>query len=275
MIKSKKLISAAVLSAMVLTGTGVGIKSIDNVTIVEAASKVNSATVNNKVSQLEKSIRSNYLGLKNVGQWQAYIKDARNLNSKLSNGSTKNSYAGRINKAEQVVTAAARVNQLEISMAKNAHTQKNVAQWEKYGELALNDLKKIDPNLYARQYNELLARLLEKGAEISSITGEESDDLIAIVEKYNTSNVKIIFGEKIKSSEKDVKDSIVVKVNGKQVGIKSATISKNGVVVNVLLQSPVKAGQTVVFSLKEDGSIEDLKENIIYTDGDIEVINNL
>lgn len=169
MVKIKKIAGVFITGAMILTSIGAVSKAIDTVKIVEAYTQSDITAVNNKISHLENSIKNNYLGLKNQAQWEIYIKEARSLNSKLPNGSTKNSYAGRINKAEDVVKAAARVNQLEFSMAKNAHTLKNLPQWNIYFDLAVTDMLKMDRSQYAAQYDELSERLLDKAVELDAL----------------------------------------------------------------------------------------------------------
>lgn len=289
MVKSKKALGLVLSGAMVLTGVGTTLSSVGNVTVVQAAVKDDVKAVHNKVEQLVKSIKKNYLGLKNVGQWQKYIKEARDLNARLPKGSTKNKYAERINKAEAVVNAAARVNQLEISMKKNSHTNSNLAQWLEYTYLAAVDMQKIDKKEYAAQYNELDQRMEERANELEEIAkklsdeadgedvveDEETVDLTAVIESANPSNIKITFDEVVKSSEKDLKDSLVVKVDKKVVGIKSATVSEDGLSINIVLDEAVKKGQEVTFTIKEGGSLEDESGNSIYTDEEIEVDNNI
>ncbi|MEG0641668.1 MAG: hypothetical protein RR515_03635 [Clostridium sp.] len=165
--KSKKLVSTSLTGVMVLTGI-VSAVSVSQVKVVQAASG-NMQALNAKVEKITSSIKKNYLGLKNVGQWQQYIKEAKQLLAKIPNGATKTKYADSINRAEALINAAARVNQVEKSMTANTHVINNVEQWDKYITLAKTDLKKVDLKEFKNQYNELIERTAKKSAEINTV----------------------------------------------------------------------------------------------------------
>ncbi|MEG0371656.1 MAG: hypothetical protein RR645_05105, partial [Clostridium sp.] len=165
--KSKKLVSTSLTGVMVLTGI-VSAVSVSQVKVVQAASG-NMQALNTKVEKITSSIKKNYLGLKNVGQWQQYIKEAKQLLAKIPNGATKTKYADSINRAEALINAAARVNQVEKSMTANTHVINNVEQWDKYITLAKTDLKKVDLKEFKNQYNELIERTAKKSAEINTV----------------------------------------------------------------------------------------------------------
>lgn len=159
MIKSKKIIGAVIAGVMTLSSVGVVGNSIGSVISVEAASKVKSSDVRNKVTQLSNSIKKNELSIKNVPTWQKYIKEAKALNAKLPNGKNKNEYAAKISKAEQVVNSVARVNHLETSISKNAKTEKNFEHWGEYLLATAKEIAKIDKNEYLDQYNNLALKV--------------------------------------------------------------------------------------------------------------------
>ncbi|KMT23341.1 Ig-like domain-containing protein [Clostridium cylindrosporum] len=273
--KSKKVVGACLLSAMTLMSIASATQSISEVKVVKAGVREDSLAVHYKIEHLRSSLKKNYLGLKNVGQWQKYIKEARALNAKLPNGSTKTKYAERINTAEALVNAAARVNQLEFSMDKNAHVMANVPQWGEYVDLAIEDLEKVDINQYEAQYNSLVDRLEKRILDIYEILGLDIEIPDAVIEKATPDKITITFGEAIKSSESDIKDSIIVNVDNTEVAVKSAIISEDGLSISITLNKPVTAGQAVTVTLKEDGSIEDKNGNGIYTDIPVEVDNLL
>lgn len=120
-----------------------------------------------KLKHLEKSLRTNYLGIKNQPIWETYIKQIKDLiktfpSSEKKDGSTLTLY---VNKVEALVNAIARINHVEKSMQPkekggygNALIPKNVPQWEKYIELANLDLEKIDKSQFLAQYEDLIKR---------------------------------------------------------------------------------------------------------------------
>ncbi|KMT23340.1 Ig-like domain-containing protein [Clostridium cylindrosporum] len=276
MSKSKKLIGSVLVGAMTLVSVAGTTQSVDEVKIVNAGVKEDTKAVHTKVEQIRNSLKKNFLGLKNVGQWQKYIKEARTLNAKLPKGATKNKYAARINSAEALVNAAARVNKVEGSMANNAHTVKNAEQWIKYVELAEADLEKVDVNEYEDQINSLINRLNKKIAEINDILSDDFGVTKAAIEKGSPDKITITFTEVLKTDVSDVKDSIIVKVDNTSVAVKSAVLSKDGVTLTITLDKEVKAGQVVTIDIKQSTSkIKDKDGVVIYTEEPVEIDNLL
>lgn len=169
--KSKKAIGTCLVGVMTVLSVG-GVVSLKEATIVEAATSDVQAA-NNKIEQLRKSIRSNYLGLKNIPQWQTYISQAKSLTAKLPNGSTKNLYYSRIDSAERIVNAVAAVSQLEKSMVDNSHTVKNVPTWIRYVDASIDKLSRVTVE-YDEQFYSLYNRLLRCSLEIDKIIERSS-----------------------------------------------------------------------------------------------------
>lgn len=132
------------------------------------ASTADTTAANNKINALTSSIRNNYLGLKNVGTWQGYIEEARELTSKISSATIKDSYSSRIDDAENVVNAAAAVNQLEKSLSENAHIMKNVPLWMDYAEDCVITLSKVNVD-YEEQFYNLYGRLIKCSLSIDKV----------------------------------------------------------------------------------------------------------
>lgn len=114
-----------------------------------------------KVSHLTKSLKTNYLGLKNQGTWELYIKQSRDLINKIPNLEKKerDSLTVEVNKSEALVKGLSRINQVEKSMEVNAKVMRNVPQWEQYLELAKIDLEKVDQGIFSSEYKKLINRL--------------------------------------------------------------------------------------------------------------------
>lgn len=168
--KSKKLIGSCLIALMTVLSVGGSVTLTSNVTPVKAGVKEDNLAAHKKIEHLRSSLKRNYLGLKNVGTWQQYVKEARSLTKKLPNGSTKNKYTERINSAESLVNAAAKVNNLELSMQKNYPSVKNAETWAIYAIQAAEDLSKVTTE-YEDQVDKLLERLLDKAFEIDEILG--------------------------------------------------------------------------------------------------------
>lgn len=137
-----------------------------------------------KISHITYSLKTNYLGLKNQGQWEVYIKEARELISKISSKESNiaKELGTEVNRDEALVKALARINQVEKSMTPkeeggygNALIPKNVPQWQEYIRLANIDLEKVDKNLFKDQYNELIKRRDIVNKKLDEILGVGSD----------------------------------------------------------------------------------------------------
>ncbi|MEG2892675.1 MAG: alpha/beta hydrolase [Clostridium sp.] len=178
MYRGKRFV-AATMAAMMMVSAISTFVSGENIVFAAKMSK-NEGAVKAKVDKITSSLKTNYLGLKNVGQWQQYIKEARALAGKLPSGSVKNKYIDQINKAEALVNAAARVNKVEQSMSTNAHSINNATTWEQYINLAKTDLAKVDKNIFGKQISELNSRIASKGAIIANIKAFMTTEKITI-----------------------------------------------------------------------------------------------
>lgn len=167
MIKVSRNILGAFLIMAITTISFLPSGTFDKLTEVKVA-KANTATVNGKIQHLKNSIKSYYLGLKNVGTWQGYISEARELTSKLPNGVIKDSYYSKIEEAENVVNAAATINQLEKSLESNAHVMRNVPQWIEYVDACVSALSEITVE-YEDQFYNLYGRLIRCSLSIDKI----------------------------------------------------------------------------------------------------------
>lgn len=182
--KSKKLVGASLAGVMSVATAAGAANAVEGLSVVSAASNKDVQAVHAKVEHITYSLKNNYLGLKNVGQFQAYIKEARALNAKLGKGSSQDKYADRINRAEALINAAARVNQVEKSMQVNAAIMKNVPQWEQYIDLAKTDLSKVDLGVFKAQYNELLERTAQRSEAINKVKTDYDVALKAVDKLY-------------------------------------------------------------------------------------------
>ncbi|MEG0370819.1 MAG: alpha/beta hydrolase [Clostridium sp.] len=165
-------VASAILTG-VMTVTALGVVAVSEVKTVFASVKCDVSAVHAKVEQITYSLKNNYLGLKNVGQWQLYINEARRLNAKLTNGSSRDNYSLRINQAEDLVNAVARVNKVENSMRINAHIMKNVPEWQRYINLGKSNLMKVDKNIFGKQITILNERIEKRIVEINKIKDRE------------------------------------------------------------------------------------------------------
>ncbi|MEG2892679.1 MAG: PEGA domain-containing protein [Clostridium sp.] len=169
---NKKLIGASLAGVMAISTVSATVEAVEDVKVAEASVNKLVNDVHAKIEHITYSLKKNYLGLKNVGQWQSYIKEAKELNAKLPKGSSRDKYAARIDRADALINAAARVNKVEQSMEVNANVIKNVPQWHKYIELAKEDLTKVDLGVFKSQYNELLERVADRSEAMEVIKTE-------------------------------------------------------------------------------------------------------
>lgn len=163
----KKLIGLTLVGALTLTGVSVYGSSIQDIKIAQAASS--SVTVEEYIDLITRSLKSNYLGIKNIAQWKEYLREARHLNDQVSDSYRKSRNTEILNKAEALMNAADRVNQVEKSMEVNSHVMKNTQQWEYYITTAKEDLKKVDLYEFKYQHSQLVTRAEEAEKEIENI----------------------------------------------------------------------------------------------------------
>ncbi|MEG2338700.1 MAG: hypothetical protein RSB66_06425 [Clostridium sp.] len=169
--KNKKgLIKGACLSLGVLTALPIAAPIASAVNVQPPSQEV--LDVHNKLEHLRKSFKTNYLYAGNIDAWENYIKEAKRLNALLPEGSSKDKYNERIEEAEKLIQAIARVSKLEESMDENSYRMLNVDVWEKYLTLGKDDLSLVNQDMFKSHYNNLLERLAIKYKKVEDIKVE-------------------------------------------------------------------------------------------------------
>lgn len=201
MVKFKKKAIAILLTSTMLIGAiNEVVLTTKDMKLVYAETKALS-DAKAKISHLTKSIKGNYLGLKNQATWQLYIAEARKLIKKIPNSekAQKDALTTEINRDEALVNALSRINHVEKSTTSkekggygNYLGIKNTKTWNDYLRLAKIDLEKVDQNIFKNQYDELMDRM--KTIEIL-IKGIEDAYLV----EYN--KVKALFDEAKKDND--------------------------------------------------------------------------
>lgn len=116
---------------LILSFGAVFISASLNNNIVKASSTV-SSQANTAIVNLETSLKRNWLGPKNLPAFNTYLKNAKALTSRLSNGSVKTSYNNRIAETERIIRAIEKMVVLETSLEKNYHGMKNIPAFKAY-----------------------------------------------------------------------------------------------------------------------------------------------
>ena len=141
-----------------------------------------------KIDHLTKSIKGNYLGIKNQAMWEVYIKEGRDLISKIPTSEKEQADAltVRLDKCEFLVKAVASINHVEKSMKDNYHGIKNAQDWRNYLDAAKAALEKVDKTIFKEEYAELVDRMQSAEAIVKKIEDEfqvEYDAAVAIYQK--------------------------------------------------------------------------------------------
>lgn len=154
----KRKIAASLSIVLGISSLGAA-SSLHNVTSVQAASAY-LQEAEARLSHLYKSLHENYLGLKNQGQWEAYIKQLRTVIRSIpsTEKASRENLTVKVDKAEKLVMALARINQVEKSMEQNSPRIGNVLQWQNYLDLGVQDLAKVDKGEFANEISELEGR---------------------------------------------------------------------------------------------------------------------
>ncbi|MEF9935117.1 MAG: hypothetical protein RR539_07900 [Clostridium sp.] len=168
--KKKSLVKGACLSLGVLTALPMAAPMVSAVNVQPPSQEV--LDVHHKLEHLRKSFKTNYLYAGNIDTWENYIKEAKKLNSLLPEGSSKDKYNERIEEAEKLIQAIARVSKLEESMDENSYRMLNVDVWEKYLTLGKEDLSLVNQDMFKNHYNNLLERLAIKYKKVEDIKVE-------------------------------------------------------------------------------------------------------
>lgn len=156
-----KIIGTLLVGSLSIATLSGAIISNNDIKVVYAAESNALKNAKAKINHLTKSLKTNYLGIKNQAMWETYISQARNLIAKISNSESKQSDALtlEVNKNEALVYALARINQVEKSTSTNSKTIGNAETWNEYLRLAKIDLNDVDKNIFKKQYDELISRM--------------------------------------------------------------------------------------------------------------------
>lgn len=207
MAKIRKKAIASILAGTMLLGSISGLMVTEGTKIVHAESKALS-DAKAKISHLTKSLKENYLGLKNQATWQLYISQARTLikNIPSSEKWAKDTLTAELDKDEALVNSLARINHVEKSIAPvesggygNYLGIKNAETWREYLELAVVDLEKVDKNIFKKQYDELINRM-----NVVDLTVKGIEDAYSV--EYN--KVKALFDEAKRIEKEDLDVSL-------------------------------------------------------------------
>lgn len=177
--KIKQLLVATILTASLAT-----VVPNTSATVVYANQNQTTSNINARLAHLNKSITNNYLGIKNQGVWEGYIRDLKPLVNSLPNSAQKTSYRAQITQIEKLILAMSRINQVEKSMSTNANVIRNTPTWELYLQLAKPDLDSLDKKLFSKQHSELSERLKECENKVYIIKGIFEIELQRAEEKY-------------------------------------------------------------------------------------------
>ncbi|MEF9953171.1 MAG: hypothetical protein RR838_11330, partial [Clostridium sp.] len=72
--KKKKIIGASLAGVMAVSSAAGAVGAVQDIKVSEASVNKLVHDVHAKIEHITYSLKKNYLGLKNVGQWQSYIK---------------------------------------------------------------------------------------------------------------------------------------------------------------------------------------------------------
>lgn len=113
------------------------------INIQAATSNDLSAKANIAITNLESSLKKNWLGAKNLPGFNSYLKDSKVATNKLANGSVKTSYNNRIAETERIIKATQAVVLLESSLEKNYHGMRNISTFKAYLDKANKEITTI------------------------------------------------------------------------------------------------------------------------------------
>lgn len=168
----------------------------------------------NKIQHITKSLKTNYLGLKNQATWEMYIKEARELISKIPDLERlqRENLKIEVDKDEALVKALARINHVEKSITPkeeggygNYLGIKNAETWNEYLNLADEYLEKVDKSIFEKQYNELVSRKEKVFEIVNKIENDfkiEYEKAVKLFEEAKKSNDLDKLNEALKEAEK-------------------------------------------------------------------------
>ncbi len=194
-IKNKFICALAIgsLSIAMITGTimTLGINNVHATTYPAESKALGDAKA--KISHLTKSLKTNYLGIKNQATWELYIKEARGLIEKIPNYEKyqKDALTVEVDKDEALVKGLARINHVEKSIAPKSEGGygnhlgiKNAETWREYLRLAKIDLEKVDKSIFKKQYDELISRMNNVDKVVQKIEDDFQVEYDKVVKLY-------------------------------------------------------------------------------------------
>lgn len=183
-ISVKALCSCSIVIALIFSSCVYGGGQL--VSPVYAASK-NTILAKSHISHLYNSLHNNYLGIKNQGQWQSYIKKIRGIIASIpsSEKSEKDKFTAMVNSAEALVNGVSRINQVEKSIASNTPRMGNVRQWDFYLALGDQDLSKVDMEEFSAEVQKLEARLSDCYDKVNQVAMAYDGEYVNVLEVYN------------------------------------------------------------------------------------------
>ncbi|MEG0387803.1 MAG: hypothetical protein RR582_05675, partial [Niameybacter sp.] len=217
--RSKRVVGIAMAGVMAISTVYKVAGSINEVRVAKADNlnglynmSSELADAKAKISHLTKSLKTNYLGIKNQGQWEVYVNEARNLIAKipLSEGETALELTTEVDKDMELINALARINKVEKSYEVNFRGIKNAKQWREYLNLASKSLKLVDQGVFANQYGELISRMNLVSGGVKKIEDDFKKEIEAATKLYEKAkelmkiedvNKALLVAEKLGSCE--------------------------------------------------------------------------
>lgn len=195
----RKFISSVLVLSLMMGSANIGVNEVN----AKESSQTQQAKIN--LQHLTWSLKNNYLGLKNQGTWEQYIKNIRAKIAQIpgSESKIKTEFTQQVDRCASMVMGLARVNQVEKSMEVNAHVMRNVPTWEEYIRLAEIDLAKVDRNEFTREVKELEMRIEIVKLKIKAIKEKDKQENSGSSNGSNSELEKILkeLQDKIKDLE--------------------------------------------------------------------------
>ncbi|KMT22899.1 hypothetical protein [Clostridium cylindrosporum] len=191
---SKKAIGTAMAGIMAVGAVAGTVNSIGQVNVANAAESKAQKDAKAKINHLIYSINTNYAGLKNQAQWEAYVKEAKTLIAKMPSAEKvqANAFTKQVDGISKAIMGIARINQVEKSLLPKSQGGfgnyvgiKNVPAWKTYLGLATEDLKAVDQTVFAAKYAELVERLNKASVDVQKIEDDFKIDYDKAVALYN------------------------------------------------------------------------------------------
>ncbi|MEG0480898.1 MAG: hypothetical protein RR539_07860 [Clostridium sp.] len=177
---SKKALGAAMAGVMAVGAVAGAAGAVQE---VKAGVAEDVKLIHAKIEHFRTSLKKNYLGLKNVGQWQAYEKEIKALIAKLPAGSSQDKYQARLDVCVSLLNAAAKVNHVEKSLVDNFNGIKNAETWSVYLKDGQDLLGKVDKEFEGRKA-ELVERLAKAKTTVDGIIKKHEADLAAATKLF-------------------------------------------------------------------------------------------